>query len=287
MNGILVVDKPAGWTSQDVCAKLRGLLHERRVGHSGTLDPMATGVLPVFVGRATRAVTFAEHDKKRYTASLRCGFTTDTQDITGTVLTESGLHATEEALLDVLPRFLGTQEQLPPMYSAVKVGGKRLYELARQGKTVERKPRTVTVEAIRLLRRDGDDFVLDITCSKGTYIRALCLDIGAALGCGGVMAALRRTEAGAFTLSDAHTLEEIAAASENVSLKTLLRPVDSLFSDLPRVVLTENQERRCRCGTAFTFDAPEGQVRVYGKSGEFLMLGEVREGVLRTVKSFF
>ena len=216
MNGILLVDKPSDWTSNDVVQKLRGLLRERRIGHAGTLDPMATGLLTVFVGRATRAVEFAEADAKCYRAALHLGLTTDTQDITGTVLRQQEPDVTREALEEVLERFRGEIRQVPPMYSAVKVNGERLYRLARRGETVERAARTVTIHSLDLLGREGEDWILEIRCSKGTYIRTLCHDIGDALGCGGCMAALRRLEAGCFTVDEAHTLEEIAeAASES------------------------------------------------------------------------
>ena len=183
-NGILIIDKPAGWTSMDVCAKVRGILHEKRVGHGGTLDPMATGVLPVFVGQATRGVTFAENSRKEYMAGLRLGLTTDTQDTTGTTLETRPVNITAEQVREVLERFQGPQQQIPPMYSAIKVGGQKLYDLARQGQEVERKPRSVTFYELELLEQVSEtDFLLRCLCSKGTYIRTLCHDIGQALGC--------------------------------------------------------------------------------------------------------
>ncbi|MBO2526924.1 MAG: tRNA pseudouridine(55) synthase TruB, partial [Clostridiales bacterium] len=193
-NGILIVDKPAGWTSQDVVSKLRGVFHERRAGHGGTLDPMATGVLPVFFGRATRAVEFFEHAEKAYLATLRLGTVTDTQDTSGTVLQTSPVEVTEAQLRNVLEKFLGEIEQIPPMYSAIKVGGKKLYELARSGKEIERKPRRITVFSIELRDFDGKDALIYIRCSKGTYVRTLCHDIGAELRCGGFAAALAKVE---------------------------------------------------------------------------------------------
>ena len=248
-NGILIVDKPEGWTSQDVVSKLRGVLHEKRVGHGGTLDPMATGVLPVFAGRATRAVEFFEHAEKAYEATLLLGTTTDTQDTTGTVLETRPVTVDEAAVRALLPRFTGVQQQLPPMYSAVKIGGKKLYELAREGKEIERKPREITVFSAELLHFENNSARLRIHCSKGTYIRTLCHDIGQALGCGGCMAALRRVQAGAYRLADAVTLDEILAHPEP---QTLLKPVDSLFSAYPRLTLTPAQEKCCRNGAAFT-----------------------------------
>ncbi len=291
-NGILIVDKPAGWTSQDVAAKLRGVFHEKHVGHGGTLDPMATGVLPIFLGRATRAVPFFEHADKEYEAVLRLGLVTDTQDTTGHVLEEHPVDITPEQLESVLPAFRGEIQQLPPMYSAIKVNGQKLYALARKGKEIEREPRPVTIHELTLL--DGNNsqfsilnsqFTLRVHCSKGTYVRTLCHDIGAALGCGGCMAALRRTRAGRYGIEQAHTLEEILAAPEP---ERLLLPVDSLFDDRPALTVNPSAERKLRNGAAVgTMNAVNGEYRVYGPSGDFLLLGEVQNGELRTVRSFF
>ena len=201
MNGIVIVDKPQGWTSQDVTARLRRVFNTRRIGHGGTLDPMATGVLPVFVGRATRGVEFFEHAEKVYEAVLRLGITTDTEDITGTVLTQSDAVITAEQLEAVLPKFRGEILQVPPMYSALKINGQKLYDLARKGQEVERKPRPITIHALQLLEQTPEGFRLRIRCSKGTYIRTLCKDIGEALGCGGCMQELRRISAGQYVLS--------------------------------------------------------------------------------------
>lgn len=287
MNGIIIVDKPPSWTSQDVCSKLRGVLHEKRVGHSGTLDPMATGVLPVFVGRATRAVSFAENDRKRYTAALRLGLVTDTQDVTGNILESKNVQISEPGFLAVLPSFTGPIKQIPPMYSAVKIGGKKLYEIARRGQSVERPARDVTIYSIDYLGLDGGDFLLDIECSKGTYIRTLCHDIGARLGCGGCMAALRRTRAGAFGVEDAHELAEIVERAASGELAGILLPTDSLFAARPAVTISASAEKKCRCGADFPTDAPDGEYRVYSSSGEFLMLGRALGGQMKTIKSFF
>ena len=287
MNGILLVDKPAGWTSNDVVQKLRGLLRERRIGHAGTLDPMATGLLTVFVGRATRAVEFAEADAKRYRAALRLGLTTDTQDITGTVLQQTESDVTREALEQALKGFRGEIRQVPPMYSAVKVNGERLYKLARRGETVERAARTVTIHGLDLLEREGEDWILDIRCSKGTYIRTLCQDIGDALGCGGCMAALRRLEAGAFTVEEAHSLEEIAQASSEGRAETLLLPVDTLFRGVPAETVGAAAEKKIRNGNTFRTSLPDGTLRLYSETGEFLALARAENGVCRTIKSFF
>ena len=281
-NGIILVDKPADWTSHDVVAKLRGILHERRVGHSGTLDPMATGLLTVFVGRATRAVQFAETYNKRYVASLRCGYSTDTQDTSGRVTAQTGISPTEAELTDVLPEFTGEISQIPPMYSAIKVSGKKLYELARKGETVERKPRTVNISELSLVGHDGDDFVLSVSCSKGTYIRTLCNDIGERLGCRACMSALRRTNAGPFDVRDAHTLSEIAEDPERYII-----PVDSLFSEHPAIELSAAQTAKLKYGNILNVSAKNGTYRVYGENGDFLALANVSAGKLKTIKSFF
>lgn len=289
MNGILLIDKSAGWTSSDVVVKLKGVLHQRRIGHAGTLDPMATGLLTVFVGRATRAVEFAEAHDKRYTAHLRLGTVTDTQDITGTVLAQNEANVTADELRAVLARFLGEQEQTPPMYSAIKVNGKKLYEIARAGGTAERKPRRISIDALSLIGEDAGDWVLDVRCSKGTYIRALCDDIGAALGCGGCMSALRRTAVGEFTVDAAHTLDEVIAAANSGNVEELLIPVDTLFAAHPAWRADAAAERRIRCGNEVkAAGLADGEYRVYSaETGEFLMLGRVQNGVMKTVKSFF
>ena len=287
MNGILLIDKEPGWTSSDVVVKLKGILRERRIGHAGTLDPMATGLLTVFVGRATRAVQFAEHDAKRYLASLRLGVTTDTQDITGNILETKPVQIAEEELENVLRMFRGEIEQIPPMYSAVQVGGRRLYDIARKGGTVERAPRPVTIHELKLLGRDGEDWLLDVRCSKGTYIRTLCHDIGQRLGCGGCMSALRRTEAGGFSVSGAVTIGEMQRLKDEGSAGERLLPVDTLFFRETACAATREEERRIRCGNDYKTELPDGVYRVYGESGAFLMLGRAEAGVLKTIKSFF
>ena len=290
-SGIIVIDKPAGWTSMDVCAKLRGMFHEKRVGHAGTLDPMATGVLPVFIGRATRAVEFAAGSDKEYIAGIRLGMVTNTQDTTGEVLEERGASVTREELSALLPRFTGDIQQLPPMWSAVKVNGKKLYELARKGKEVERRPRPVTIRALELLDgpEAGADFVLRVVCSKGTYVRTLCHDIGQALGCGGCMSALRRVKAAGFTLEDSVTLEAVQAAVDRGEGESLLLPVDACFAGVPVLVLkTAGAEKKIRNGAALSArDIPDGEYRVYGADKTFLVLGRAADGKLSTVKSFF
>jgi len=283
-NGILIIDKPQGWTSMDVCAKLRGIFREKRVGHAGTLDPMATGILPVFLGRATRGVEFASEGAKEYCAVLRLGQVTDTQDVTGTVLEERPVSVTREQLEAVLPRFRGDIEQIPPMYSAIKIDGKKLYDLARKGREVERKPRPVTIFELELGEQLSDtEWTLRVVCSKGTYIRTLCHDIGQALGCGGTMAALRRTMACGYIEADAVTLEQVQQAADPTALLT---SIETLFNHLPAVKLTAAQAKCVRNGAAFTYHG-EGECRAYGPEGEFLAVCRAEEGKLVTVKSFF
>lgn len=288
MNGIILVDKPQGWTSHDVVAKLRGIYQQRRIGHSGTLDPMATGVLAVFLGRGTRAVELCENDEKEYVAELLLGTVTNTQDITGEVLEQQTVNVSQPQLEQVLETFIGPQQQIPPMYSAVKIGGKKLYELARKGQSVERKPRDIVIRELELQRFDGKMAQLRVVCSKGTYIRTLCHDIGATLGVGGCLSSLRRTRAGRFSLADCVTLEEIQQAREQGNHMALLRPVDSLFACYPALYLGEKETLRCKNGAENAIPGmPDGNYRVYGSGNEFLMLGKSQSGVLRTVKSFF
>lgn len=294
-NGILIVDKPQGWTSMDVCAKLRGMYREKRVGHAGTLDPMATGILPVFIGRATRAVEFAANGEKEYVAGIRLGLVTNTQDTTGETLEQHPVSVTAEELERVLAQFRGEIEQIPPMYSAVKIGGKKLYELARKGKEVERKPRPVKIFALERLdeapfgwQPSEQDYYLRVRCSKGTYIRTLCHDIGVALGCGAAMSALRRTMACGFDTQDSVSLEQIQCAADNGTAEELLRPVDALFAHLPALTVRGKNESKVRNGMRFPLPtAQSGEYRVYGETGEFLMVGRVADGLLTTVKNFF
>ena len=283
-NGIIIIDKPADWTSMDVCAKIRGILREKRVGHGGTLDPMATGVLPVFVGQATRAVEFAENGSKEYVAGLRLGLATDTQDVTGTTIGTHEAAVSREMLASVLPQFTGEIQQLPPMYSAIKINGRKLCDVARKGGEVERTPRGITVYELEILEQTGPaDFTLRCVCSKGTYIRTLCHDIGRALGCGGCMASLRRTMAAGFTLSQAVSIGDVQEQGE-----TLLLPTDRYFAKYPAYTITaERQEKRCRNGNPVdASDCPDGIYRVYGRGGEFLCLSRASNGILTSIKNF-
>ena len=284
MDGIVIVDKPAGWTSQDVTAKLRGVFQTRRIGHGGTLDPMATGVLPVFVGRATRAVEFFEHADKTYETLLRLGVTTDTEDITGIVLEEKAVSVTQVQLEVVLQQFRGEIQQIPPMYSAIKINGQKLYDLARKGRQVERPSRTVTIFELTLLGMEENGVRLRVHCSKGTYIRTLCKDIGQALGCGGCMAQLRRIAAGGYGEKNAVPLAQLVESDDPGQY---LYSVDTLFSQHPAVTLTEKQTLRCRNGNSFSIVLEDGTYRAYSPEGEFLMLAKVENGVMSTIKSFF
>ena len=274
MQGILIVDKPMDWTSFDVVAKLRGVLGTRKLGHSGTLDPMATGVLPVFCGGASKAVDLQ----------------TDTGDITGTVLETAPVTAGEQELRAVLPQFVGKQMQVPPMYSAVKVGGQPLYKLAREGKTVERKARPIEIYSITYGGSPAEnEYVLEVTCSKGTYIRTLLEDIADALGQKGTMSALRRTCAGLYTEADAHTLEEILAAKEQgpAALEALMLPVESVFIPLPLLVVEPWVEQHLYNGCPTSrYPAADGRYRVRNAAGQFLGLANITGGVLRVEKLF-
>ena len=284
MNGIVIIDKPAGWTSQDVTARLRRVFGTRRIGHGGTLDPMATGVLPVFVGRATRGVEFFEHAEKTYETELLLGVATDTEDVTGTVLARQPVCVTPEQLDETLARFRGEIWQVPPMYSALKVNGQKLCDLARKGRQVERQPRPITIHELTLLSREDDVLRLRVRCSKGTYIRTLCKDLGETLGCGGCMRSLRRVQAGEYTIAEAVPLQTLLDAQ---APETYLRSVDTMFRNFPEVTLTANQETRCRNGNAFYVRLPDGTYRAYSQNGEFLMLAKVENSVMSTVKSFF
>ena len=284
MNGIVIIDKPQGWTSQDVTARLRRVFQTRRIGHGGTLDPMATGVLPVFVGRATRGVEFFEHAEKTYETVLRLGLTTDTEDITGTVLSEQDAFVTGEQLEKVLENFRGEIMQVPPMYSALKINGQKLVDLARKGKEVERQPRPITIHELTLLGMEADGIHLRVRCSKGTYIRTLCKDIGEALGCGGCMAALRRVQAGEYTISEAIPLLQLLEMEDPGQV---LRGVDTMFRNYPAVTLSEKQRQRCLHGGTFSVKLENGTYRAYGPQGDFLMLARVEDGVMSTIKSFF
>ena len=238
MNGIINVYKEKGYTSFDVVAKLRGILKQKKIGHTGTLDPDAVGVLPVCLGSATKLCDMLTDKKKEYIAELVLGKETDTQDITGHILKETEVTCSEGEAVNAILSFIGDYDQLPPMYSAIKVDGKRLYELARQGKEVQRKTRPVTFYEIEILKMEFPFVRIRVLCSKGTYIRTLCHDIGQKLGCGAVMTSLERTRSGQFTKENAYTLEQIEKIRDEGSLDSIIIPVDSVFSELPRLIVT-------------------------------------------------
>ena len=278
-GGIIIVDKEPEWTSFDVCAKLRSVLKIKKIGHAGTLDPMATGVLTVLAGPAARACEFAASDEKEYLAGLRLGIATDTQDISGTVIRASGIVPPRREVESALRAFCGEIMQTPPMYSAVKVGGKRLYSLARRGEEVCRPARKIEIRELSLVEgsEDGREYLLRVVCSKGTYVRTLCDDIGRMLGCGGAMSSLRRTRSGVFSLDGALTISEIMSRAENGGLEGLFLPVDILFTKHPAITLDERRELMCKngvCADVSDFPLAFGEVcRVYSYSGEFFMLG--------------
>ena len=275
MNGFVVLDKPAGVTSFKAAAPLRRLFREKKVGHTGTLDPMATGVLPVALGKAARFIDYLPESGKAYVARFRFGITTDTLDITGTVISESPSAVTESEVLTLLPRFTGEITQVPPMYSAVSVNGQRLYELARRGIEVERQERRVTIDSLELTGVYGDEFEIAVSCSKGTYIRTLIADMGEALGCGAVMTALKRTRANGFSIDDALTPDQVETLGEKAVL-----PMDHPFRCYAEIHVTEAQANRFRNGGGlFTQrlkgEPPAGTYRVYAPDGLFLGLGRV------------
>lgn len=279
MNGILCVNKPEGWTSFDVVAKVRGIAHTRKVGHAGTLDPMATGVLPLFLGIATKACDVMPGEDKAYRTTFRLGMTTTTQDRTGEVLTQTPSAVTEEQLRAALLSFCGEIEQIPPMYSAVQVNGRRLYDLARAGREVERKPRKVTIYALSLLSFDEahQTGVLDVRCSKGTYIRTLCHDLGAALGVGATLTALERYEAGNFSLSDCYTIEELQQFEEQGVLEEKVLPVEQVFLQLPKIRLNAVQSVKFQNGVKLDlnrvrYKKVDGLHRVFDAENHFLGL---------------
>ncbi|HIZ56501.1 MAG TPA: tRNA pseudouridine(55) synthase TruB [Firmicutes bacterium] len=284
MNGILCINKPQGFTSFDVIAKLRGMTRIRRIGHAGTLDPMATGVLPIFIGGAVRAVDLMPETDKRYTALFRLGMTTNTQDITGEVISQTVSHCTKEELLSVLPLFQGEILQVPPMFSAVQVNGQRLYDLARQGKEVKRDPRPVLIRELNLtaFEEASQTGTLDILCSKGTYIRTLCHDIGEKLGCGAVLTGLIRTMSGVFTLADSMTMEQAQQLTQEGTLLSHLTPVDRVFASLPKIILSPVQTKKFLNGVRLDLhrihresDAPEQ--RIYGNNGDFLGIATLQK----------
>lgn len=288
MNGIIVIDKPKGRTSHDMVYFIRRMTGIKKVGHTGTLDPDATGVLPLCIGNGTKVSDMLLESDKCYRAELILGKTTDTQDLSGNVLEEKEVNLSEEEIIKEVESFVGEIEQIPPMYSAIKQDGKKLYELARKGIEIERKPRRVTVNEITIVKIDKNTVTIDVDCSKGTYIRTLCSDIGEKLGCGGCMGNLRRTKAGMFNIDESHTVEEIEKLKENGKLGDIILPVDSVFMKYPKIQLNEKQVKSVTNGIRMTYRGIEGQTyRVYDNNNEFLCISKIEDGKLRLVKSFW
>ncbi|MDO5560442.1 MAG: tRNA pseudouridine(55) synthase TruB [Oscillospiraceae bacterium] len=295
MDGILCINKPQGFTSFDVVAKLRGILKMKRIGHAGTLDPMATGVLPVFVGCATKACDILPVNTKAYRAEFELGFVTDTQDSTGKILSTSDKQVTKQEIAGILNRFTGTIQQIPPMYSAVSVNGKRLYELARQGIEVERKPRTITVLSLELENYDEKQRTgtLSIKCSKGTYIRTIIHDIGSILGCGAMMTGLVRTESNGFCLGGCYTIDQVEDYVRDQRISDILIPVERAFETLPEKKLDETQTKAYKNGVkipvaeaGISDSDADRKYRIYSSDGSFLGLAQVTDGLLRVYKNF-
>ena len=288
MDGLLILDKPEGITSFGAVSRVRGILREKKIGHAGTLDPMATGVLPLFLGRATRAVGLLPCKEKTYVAGMRLGIRTDTGDRTGNVLEKRAVFCGRAEVVRALSAFTGAIRQVPPMYSACHVNGRRLYELAREGKTVERAARPVFIRRLDMMGSDekSADYTLRIECSAGTYIRTLVEDIGAKLGCGAVMTSLRRTAAAGFTLAQAHTLEETEAAAAQGRAAGLLLPAETPFLTQPKLYVTDKQSIRFQNGGVLSRErvegaSEEGLCRVYAPDGRFLGLGTMEKTELK------
>lgn len=296
ISGVLLIDKHAGVTSHDIVNKVRRLYGTRRVGHTGTLDPMATGLLVVLVGRAAKAAEYLVADSKHYLAGLRLGITTDTEDTTGAVLTKCEDLPPQEQVKSACDAHTGKIQQIPPMYSAIKIGGKKLVDIARAGGEIERQPRDIEIFSLICTPTDTPvDYALDVVCSSGTYIRTLCADIGKHIGCGGAMASLRRLGVGGFDIANAVTLEQLEQMSPYEREKILL-PIESLFDTLPTVCLPEFFERLCRSGceiyqkkihTALPCGA---RVRLCNEDGHFFALGQVNDypdgSAIKSIKMF-
>ncbi|MBE6789058.1 MAG: tRNA pseudouridine(55) synthase TruB [Ruminococcaceae bacterium] len=303
-DGFLLIDKPAGFTSFDVIAKLRGILKQKKIGHGGTLDPNVTGVLPVFLGKATKAIDMLERHEKKYTATFRLGIETDTQDIWGSVIEECEPVRDIEKIRETVLSFKGKQNQLPPMYSAIKINGVRLYDLARQGEIVPRESREIEIFDIDFLGKteNEDEYKFSVYCSKGTYVRTLCADIGAALGCGGTMTSLVRTMALGFEKSECVSLDEVQKAADEGGVDSLIHPVKDLFESYPPIYLSEKQTKMYKNGVALDPRRVSGVIydtayivaewqkySVFSDKNEFLGVGQVKypEREFRSLKLFF
>ena len=296
IHGIINVYKEKGFTSHDVVAKLRGIVGQKKIGHTGTLDPDATGVLPVCLGKATKLCDLLTDKNKTYEAVLLLGKTTDTQDITGEVLEEKSTEAlTEEKVREAIEGFIGDYEQIPPMYSALKVNGKKLDELAREGKVIERKARPVKILDIQILEIDLPKVRMEVSCSKGTYIRTLCHDIGEKLGCGGCMESLIRTRVSTFRIEDAKTLDEIETLKQEGKLAELLVPIDAMFPFYPKITVKDDWKAFAKNGNPLDLKMlkeacgqdEETQVRLYDESGKFIAIYQWKEKKYHIVKMFF
>ena len=287
-DGIVLINKPAGFTSFDVIAKLRGILKTKRLGHAGTLDPMAVGVLPVFVGRATLACDLLPNHDKKYIASFRLGITTATQDSTGEITNECESHVTKAQVENALERFSGEIEQTPPMYSAIKVQGKRLYDLAREGIKVEVKSRKIVIYEIKLLEFDEktQSGKIQVFCSKGTYIRTICHDLGKVLGVGGIMTDLCRTTAAGFELKECLSLDEIQSLCDKGEIDNVIIPIERVFESYPKITLTEKQTSLFLNGVKLSLPFEEGILRVYSFDNVFLGLGFFENDLLKIKKLF-
>lgn len=288
MNGIIIIDKPMGRTSHDMVYVMRKMTGIKKVGHTGTLDPEATGVLPVCIGSATKVADMLTLSDKCYRAELVLGMTTDTQDADGEVLTECAVTCTEDEIREAIMSFVGEIEQIPPMYSAIKQNGKKLYELARQGIEVERKKRKVTINSIDILKIDGERVTIDVSCSKGTYIRTLCEDIGLKLHVGAYMNTLRRTKTGPFTIEDSYTLKELEVLKEKGQLESVLISVDRMFESYPKIILNPKQVKSITNGVQMSYNGIEGQsYRLYDEKGKFLCISKMQDGKLKLEKAFW
>lgn len=291
MNGIIVIDKPQGKSSHDMVSFMRRLTKIRRIGHTGTLDPMATGVLPLCIGIATKAADMLTLSDKAYRAEFVLGKTTDTLDAEGEILSECEVEVSESEIRTVIESFVGEIEQVPPMYSAIKLNGKKLYELAREGIEVERKVRHVKINSIDIIEIDINEnrAVIEVSCSKGTYIRTLCDDIGKKLGCGAYMTALRRIKTGCFTIDDAYTVDEIEKMAQDGVLEEKLKSVDGLFMEYSAITLNEKQTKSIKNGVRMSWRGKaEGEMlRLYDNEGKFLCISQIEDGRLKLVKSFW
>jgi len=290
LNGIVVVNKEKGYTSHDVVNVIRKILGTRKVGHTGTLDPNAEGVLPICVGRSTKACDMLTFSDKEYIAKVKLGITTDTYDIWGSVTDTKEVNVSKSELENAIEHFVGDIEQLPPMYSAIKQNGKKLYELAREGIEVDRKKRKITVYECELMDFNGDTFKIRVRCSKGTYIRSICHDIGQCLGCGACMTSLVRTKSSVFDIENSLRLDEIKAAVEKGGKTSVLSCVDKVFMSYPKTVVTDKVKQRLKNGAFSLVDTDLGTYRAYDKDGTFIGVAEVFKGekgnVLKIIKAF-